>query len=92
MPVIFNPEPEKSQTSQKETGSTADAPSSSSSTTSSSTYSEQSAPSSTTSYSSNASAASADNDAIGEPLTMEEANRLYEERMEDEYAKREGGA
>ena len=25
-------------------------------------------------------------------LTREEADRLYEERMEDEYAKREGGA
>lgn len=27
-----------------------------------------------------------------EGLTREEADRLYEERMEDEYAKREGGA
>lgn len=26
------------------------------------------------------------------PLSKEEADRLYEERMEDEYAKREGGA
>ena len=26
------------------------------------------------------------------PLTQEEADRLYEERMEEEYAKREGGA
>jgi len=25
-------------------------------------------------------------------LSKEEADRLYEERMEDEYAKREGGA
>ncbi|KKK19055.1 hypothetical protein AOCH_005406 [Aspergillus ochraceoroseus] len=28
----------------------------------------------------------------GEPLSKEEADRLYEERMEEEYAKREGGA
>ncbi|KAL3480623.1 hypothetical protein BJX99DRAFT_219916 [Aspergillus californicus] len=28
----------------------------------------------------------------GQPLSKEEADRLYEERMEDEYAKREGGA
>jgi hypothetical protein len=27
-----------------------------------------------------------------QPLSKEEADRLYEERMEDEYAKREGGA
>lgn len=27
-----------------------------------------------------------------EALTQEEAHRLYEERMEEEYAKREGGA
>ncbi|KAE8376543.1 hypothetical protein BDV26DRAFT_265271 [Aspergillus bertholletiae] len=26
------------------------------------------------------------------PLSQEEADRLYEERMEEEYAKREGGA
>ncbi|EPS33523.1 hypothetical protein POX_a01481 [Penicillium oxalicum] len=26
------------------------------------------------------------------PLSKEEIDRLYEERMEDEYAKREGGA
>lgn len=26
------------------------------------------------------------------PLSKEEADRLYEERMEEEYAKREGGA
>lgn len=26
------------------------------------------------------------------PLSKEEADRLYQERMEDEYAKREGGA
>ncbi|KAJ5779423.1 hypothetical protein N7457_007143 [Penicillium paradoxum] len=28
----------------------------------------------------------------GRALTREEADRLYEERMEEEYAKREGGA
>ncbi|KAL4959463.1 uncharacterized protein BDV14DRAFT_184665 [Aspergillus stella-maris] len=28
----------------------------------------------------------------GQPLSKEEADRLYEERMEEEYAKREGGA
>ncbi|KAJ5478115.1 hypothetical protein N7530_003624 [Penicillium desertorum] len=28
----------------------------------------------------------------GRALTKEEADRLYEERMEEEYAKREGGA
>lgn len=28
----------------------------------------------------------------GRPLTREEADRLYEERMEEEYAKRDGGA
>ncbi|KAL4791305.1 hypothetical protein BDV19DRAFT_393286 [Aspergillus venezuelensis] len=28
----------------------------------------------------------------GQPLSNEEADRLYEERMEEEYAKREGGA
>ena len=28
----------------------------------------------------------------GQELSKEEADRLYEERMEDEYAKREGGA
>ncbi|CAI7624395.1 unnamed protein product [Penicillium glandicola] len=28
----------------------------------------------------------------GRALTKEEADRLYEERMEDEYAKRDGGA
>lgn len=28
----------------------------------------------------------------GRPLSKEEADRLYEERMEEEYAKREGGA
>ncbi|WEW55758.1 hypothetical protein PRK78_001191 [Emydomyces testavorans] len=28
----------------------------------------------------------------GEQLSKEEADRLYEERMEEEYAKREGGA
>lgn len=28
----------------------------------------------------------------GQQLSKEEADRLYEERMEDEYAKREGGA
>ncbi|KAE8354089.1 hypothetical protein BDV28DRAFT_131872 [Aspergillus coremiiformis] len=27
-----------------------------------------------------------------QPLSKEEADRLYEERMEEEYAKREGGA
>ncbi|GES60903.1 hypothetical protein ATEIFO6365_0006036400 [Aspergillus terreus] len=27
-----------------------------------------------------------------QPLSREEAERLYEERMEEEYAKREGGA
>jgi hypothetical protein len=27
-----------------------------------------------------------------QPLSREEADRLYEERMEEEYAKREGGA
>ncbi|KAL4920260.1 hypothetical protein BDW62DRAFT_198988 [Aspergillus aurantiobrunneus] len=27
----------------------------------------------------------------GQPLSKEEADRLYEERMEEEYAKREGG-
>ncbi|KAJ5679380.1 hypothetical protein N7462_007624 [Penicillium macrosclerotiorum] len=27
-----------------------------------------------------------------QPLNKEEADRLYEERMEEEYAKREGGA
>jgi hypothetical protein len=27
-----------------------------------------------------------------EPVSSEEADRLYEERIEDEYAKREGGA
>ncbi|KAL4743663.1 hypothetical protein BDV11DRAFT_177980 [Aspergillus similis] len=31
-------------------------------------------------------------DAQGQRLSKEEADRLYEERMEDEYAKREGGA
>ncbi|KAL4820720.1 hypothetical protein BDW67DRAFT_153079 [Aspergillus spinulosporus] len=30
-------------------------------------------------------------DAQGQRLSKEEADRLYEERMEDEYAKREGG-
>ena len=28
----------------------------------------------------------------GQQLSKEQADRLYEERMEDEYAKREGGA
>ena len=28
----------------------------------------------------------------GQEMNREEADRLYEERMEDEYAKREGGA
>lgn len=28
----------------------------------------------------------------GQALSKEEADRLYEERMEEEYAKREGGA
>lgn len=32
------------------------------------------------------------NDRGDRPLSKEEADRLYEERMEDEYAKREGGA
>lgn len=32
------------------------------------------------------------NDRNDHPLSKEEADRLYEERMEDEYAKREGGA
>ena len=39
---------------------------------------------------------SADNAGSGQtnhpPMSKEEADRLYEERMEDEYAKREGGA
>lgn len=35
---------------------------------------------------------SAQDDRGGRPLSKEEADRLYEERMEDEYAKREGGA
>jgi hypothetical protein len=43
------------------------------------------------------SGASRDNNALQDdrgdrPLSKEEADRLYEERMEDEYAKREGGA
>jgi hypothetical protein len=32
------------------------------------------------------------NDRGDRPLSKEEADQLYEERMEDEYAKREGGA
>lgn len=35
---------------------------------------------------------SSQNDRGDRPLSKEEADRLYEERMEDEYAKREGGA
>jgi len=31
-------------------------------------------------------------DGSGQELSKEEADRQYEERMEDEYAKREGGA
>ncbi|KAJ5707066.1 hypothetical protein N7488_006867 [Penicillium malachiteum] len=41
--------------------------------------------------SSNANSSSSNNE--GErTLSREEADRLYEERMEDEYARREGGA
>ncbi|PYI18406.1 hypothetical protein BO99DRAFT_169188 [Aspergillus violaceofuscus CBS 115571] len=39
--------------------------------------------------SSSSSTSQSDND---RPLSKEEADRLYEERMEEEYAKREGGA
>ncbi|PYI30180.1 hypothetical protein BP00DRAFT_426777 [Aspergillus indologenus CBS 114.80] len=39
--------------------------------------------------SSSSSTSQSDNDS---PLSKEEADRLYEERMEEEYAKREGGA
>ncbi|KAJ5297604.1 hypothetical protein N7508_007853 [Penicillium antarcticum] len=35
---------------------------------------------------------SAQNGEGGRALTREEADRLYEERMEEEYAKRDGGA
>ena len=35
---------------------------------------------------------SSQNDRSDRPLSKEEADRLYEERMEDEYAKKEGGA
>jgi hypothetical protein len=39
------------------------------------------------------SSANASHDAEpGRVLTKEEADRLYEERMEEEYAKRDGGA
>lgn len=37
-------------------------------------------------------ATSSSTHAEGMELAREEADRLYEERMEDEYAKREGGA
>ncbi|PLB55237.1 hypothetical protein P170DRAFT_432772 [Aspergillus steynii IBT 23096] len=33
-----------------------------------------------------------DNAGEQQPMSKEEADRLYEERMEEEYAKREGGA
>ncbi|KAJ5871697.1 uncharacterized protein N7529_004050 [Penicillium soppii] len=38
------------------------------------------------------SSASASTNGAGRALTKEEADRLYEERMEEEYAKRDGGA
>ncbi|KAJ5823271.1 hypothetical protein N7447_005611 [Penicillium robsamsonii] len=38
------------------------------------------------------SASASQNSDSGRALTKEEADRLYEERMEDEYAKRDGGA
>jgi sucrose-6-phosphate hydrolase SacC (GH32 family) len=37
-------------------------------------------------------ASQSQDDRADRPLSKEEADRLYEERMEDEYAKREGGA
>ena len=39
-----------------------------------------------------ASGSSAQNGESGRALTREETDRLYEERMEEEYAKRDGGA
>ncbi|KAJ5868443.1 hypothetical protein N7534_002996 [Penicillium rubens] len=38
------------------------------------------------------SASASQNAEGGRALTKEEADRLYEERMEEEYAKRDGGA
>ncbi|KAJ5374952.1 hypothetical protein N7517_006958 [Penicillium concentricum] len=38
------------------------------------------------------SASASQNADSGRALTKEEADRLYEERMEEEYAKRDGGA
>lgn len=37
-------------------------------------------------------ASASHNAETGRALTKEEADRLYEERMEEEYAKRDGGA
>lgn len=44
------------------------------------------------SFGSGNSAGTSGNADTGRTLTKEEADRLYEERMEEEYAKREGGA
>ncbi|KAJ5476410.1 hypothetical protein N7475_002139 [Penicillium sp. IBT 31633x] len=43
-------------------------------------------------FGSASSAGTSRNADTGRTLTKEEADRLYEERMEEEYAKREGGA
>ncbi|KAJ5544931.1 hypothetical protein N7535_006683 [Penicillium sp. DV-2018c] len=63
------------------------------------THSEESAvrpsteQSNTSSYiGSSSSAGASQNVNAGRTLSREEADRLYEERMEEEYAKREGGA
>ena len=44
------------------------------------------------SYFSAGSGSSTQNAEASRALTREEADRLYEERMEEEYAKRDGGA